>query len=172
VEIQGRSHAPGGAVNRLTGLAADDLDPAAPPQVVSTGTAFAIVVLRSSEALSRLMVNHRETQSYLQSYEGRWFYVLAPMPDHDGTGTKCFRARMQFYGGEDPATGSAAGCAISYLVGRGLVPEGEKVHLKQGIEIGRPSDIFLSAKRGQSAVTGVRVGGSTVLVAEGKLLVP
>jgi len=27
-----------------------------------------------------------------------------------------WRARMQFNGGEDPATGSAAGCAISYLV--------------------------------------------------------
>lgn len=79
---------------------------------------------------------------------------------------------MQFYGGEDPATGSAAGCAISYLVGRGLVAGGERIHLRQGIEIGRPSDIFLSARRDQAKVTDVRVGGSTVLVATGKLFLP
>ena len=40
---------------------ADDLDPALPPQVVSTGTAFAIVVLRSVEALARLKVNQDES---------------------------------------------------------------------------------------------------------------
>ena len=34
------------------------------------------------------------------------------------------RARMQFNGGEDPATGSAAGCAIAYLVARGAVAVG------------------------------------------------
>jgi trans-2,3-dihydro-3-hydroxyanthranilate isomerase len=79
---------------------------------------------------------------------------------------------MQFHGGEDPATGSAAGCAISYLVGHGLVPGGERIHLRQGIEIERPSDIFLSARRQNSSVTDVRVGGSTVLVAKGQLLSP
>ena len=41
-------------VARLTGLAVDDLDPGLPPQIVSTGTAFAIVALRSAEALARL----------------------------------------------------------------------------------------------------------------------
>ena len=54
---------------------------------------------------------------------------------------------MQFYGGEDPATGSAAGCAISYLVARGAVASGKRVHLRQGVEIGRPSDLFLSAQK-------------------------
>src|SRR5579863_6782870 len=38
-----------GTVARLTGLSIDDLHAAAPPQVVSTGTAFAIVALGSHE---------------------------------------------------------------------------------------------------------------------------
>jgi trans-2,3-dihydro-3-hydroxyanthranilate isomerase len=83
---------------------------------------------------------------------------------------------MQFYGGEDPATGSAAGCAISYLVGRGAVAPGERIAPRQGVEIGRPSLLFLSAQfqsgsaQGQSAkVNDVRVAGSTVLVAKGRL---
>jgi trans-2,3-dihydro-3-hydroxyanthranilate isomerase len=79
---------------------------------------------------------------------------------------------MQFNGGEDPATGSAAGCAISYLVGRGAVESGERIHVRQGVEMGRPSDLYLSAKIELAKVTDVRVAGSTVLVAKGQLFLP
>lgn len=99
-------------VARLCGLEADDLDGTAAPQVVSTGTAFAIVVLRSVEALGRLKVRQDEAQAWLRSRGGRWFYVLAPAAEST-EGKVRFRARMQFNGGEDPATGSAAGCAIT-----------------------------------------------------------
>jgi trans-2,3-dihydro-3-hydroxyanthranilate isomerase len=79
---------------------------------------------------------------------------------------------MQFYGGEDPATGSAAGCAISYLVARGAAASGEEILLRQGVEMGRPSDIRVSARIDNGKVTDVRVGGSTVLVAKGRLFLP
>ena len=155
-------------VARLAGLHSDDLDPALPPQVVSTGTAFAIVALRSEAALARLKVNQEEATAWLHERGARWFYVLAPALDQNQDGTN-YRARMQFYGGEDPATGSAAGCAIAYLVARGAVPSGARVHLRQGMEMGRPSDLFLSAKRESARVRDVRVAGSTVLVAKGQL---
>ncbi len=166
-------------VVRLCGLHPDDLDPSLPPQVVSTGTAFAIVVLRSLEALGRLKVDHDEATPWLRERGARWFYVLAPALDRNEDGTK-YRSRMQFYGGEDPATGSAAGCAISYLALRCMVDPGEVVHVQQGVEIGRASDLFLSARRENSGadavldarVTDVRVGGSTVLVAKGRLFLP
>lgn len=79
---------------------------------------------------------------------------------------------MQFYGGEDPATGSAAGCAISYLVRHGLVAPREQIHVQQGIEIGRRSDLFLRADLVSGKVKDVRVGGSTVLVAKGQIFLP
>jgi trans-2,3-dihydro-3-hydroxyanthranilate isomerase len=94
---------------------------------------------------------------------------------------------MQFNGGEDPATGSAAGCAISYLVRWRAVKSEETIHVRQGVEILRPSDLFLSAKLEASRsdgnettvyephearVTNVRVGGSTILVAKGRLFLP
>ena len=75
---------------------------------------------------------------------------------------------MQFNGGEDPATGSAAGCAISYLVRRGAAPSAETIRVRQGVEIGRASDLFLSARRVDEGVSEVRVGGSTVSVAVGR----
>jgi trans-2,3-dihydro-3-hydroxyanthranilate isomerase len=155
-------------VARLTGLALDDLNPSAPPQVVSTGTAFAIVVLRSADALSRLNVQQAEATAWLRARGARWFYVLAPT----GGTAPAFRARMQFHGGEDPATGSAAGCAISYLVARGMVPSGERIHVRQGVEMLRPSELSLSAKFENATVTDVRVAGSTVPVAKGQLFLP
>ena len=159
----------GAEVARLTGLEVEDLDPALPPQVVSTGTAFAIVALRSAEALARLRVNQQEATPWLRKRGARWFYVLGPVHDRSANGEPDWRARMQFHGGEDPATGSAAGCAIGYLVARGAVRSGTTVHLRQGEEIGRRSDLFLSAHQESARVTDVRVAGSTVLVAVGRL---
>jgi len=152
----------------LLGLEAGDLDAALAPQIVSTGTAFAIVVLRSLEALGRLKVNRDKASPWLRSRGARWFYLLAPDPNQDQGPTQ-WRARMQFTGGEDPATGSAAGCAISYLVARGAAPSGQSIHLRQGVEIGRPSDLHLAATLLGAKVTDVRVGGSTVPVAKGRL---
>jgi trans-2,3-dihydro-3-hydroxyanthranilate isomerase len=64
-------------------------------------------------------------------------------------------------------------------VGRGVVAPGERIHLRQGVEIGRPSDLYLSAEvmNGSTEmqsprVTNVRVGGSTVLAAKGQLFLP
>ena len=88
-----------GEVARLTGLAEEDLDPGLPPQIVSTGTAFAIVVLRSHEALAGLRVSRQEAAAWLLARGARWFYVLGPT----GGDAPAWRARMQFYGGEDPA---------------------------------------------------------------------
>lgn len=160
-------------VARMCGLRADDLDASAPPQIVGTGTAFAIVMLRSLDALQRLNVRQQESYAWLRERGARWFYVLAPGPNQNEDSTqRCFRARMQFNGGEDPATGSAAGCAVSYLVKRKLAPSDQRFLIRQGIEIGRPSEIFVAATALDGNVTNVRVAGSTVLVAKGKLFLP
>ena len=146
----------------LLGLRAEDLATQEPPQTVSTGLAYCIVVLQSVEALSRLRVDMRGSEQYFHSTDAKFFYAIAP--ESGGA----WRARMQFYNGEDPATGSAAGCAIAYLVRHGIVPSGEQVHIRQGVEIGRSSDLFVSANSILGRITDVRVGGSTVHVAKGR----
>lgn len=191
-------------VAALTGLSVDDFDAKLPIQIVSTGTAFAIVPLRSADSLARLRVRHEEANAFLKARGARWFYVLGPetaakaasAPETAGTAETLplWRARMQFNGGEDPATGSAAGCAISHLVRHGAVAPDRTIHVRQGVEMLRPSDLFLTAslqtfftskrqvtipvevqkKLGlkPAKVTKVRVGGSTILVATGRLFLP
>ncbi len=159
--VFGSTHNPA-AIAGVLGLRAEDIAGPA-PQTVSTGMAFCITVLRSVEALGRLKLDTARSVSYAAGSDAKFFYTLAP----EDSGV--WRARMQFYNGEDPATGSAAGCAISYLVRHGLCASGERLHLRQGIEIGRPSDLYLSAVFRNGEVSEVRVGGSTVPVAKGHI---
>ena len=159
----------------LMGLDVDDLAPGIKPQIVSTGTAFAIVALRSHDALAKVQVRMQQATPWLRERGARWFYAVGPT----GATEPAWRSRMQFEGGEDPATGSAAGCAIAYLVRHNVVPPGQRILLRQGVEIGRPSDLYLSARIENKVgdeeslrVTDIRVAGSTVLVAKGRLFLP
>jgi trans-2,3-dihydro-3-hydroxyanthranilate isomerase len=145
------------------GLSVDDLLPGAIPQTASTGLAYCIVPLRSLDVLGGLHIPQREAAAYLATMETRFFYCLARIPGEPNT----WQARMQFYNGEDPATGSAAGCAISYLVEHALAESEREIHIRQGVEIGRASELYVSARKTESGIDQVRVGGSTVPVAKG-----
>jgi trans-2,3-dihydro-3-hydroxyanthranilate isomerase len=75
---------------------------------------------------------------------------------------------MLFYGGEDPATGSAAGCAAAWMVAHGVAQPEERVLIEQGIEMKRPSRIFVRASKTDNRVVNVRVGGNAVEVMRGE----
>jgi trans-2,3-dihydro-3-hydroxyanthranilate isomerase len=79
---------------------------------------------------------------------------------------------MQFYNGEDPATGSASGCTIAYLVHHGQAASGQPVIIEQGIEMLRPSRIHVQADLTEGTVTNVFVGGRTIPVASGRFFLP
>ncbi len=170
----GQLHEPR-AVAAALGLPIEALDAGKPIQTVSTGIPFVVVPLASLSALQALAAPRSAAQGYLQGTDGKFIYVLAP----EGT-PNTWRARMQFYGGEDPATGSAAGCATAYLVHHGFAPPSRPLRIEQGVEIGRPSLLKTRAvltpapegAPGWAPASYVRVGGSTVLVAEGRFFLP
>jgi len=168
----------GAEVAEALGLPENAIDHAKPIQTVSTGIPFVIVPLVSVEVLRLLAVPQAASQRYLEGRDGKFFYAVAP-----GADATHWRARMQFYGGEDPATGSAAGCLTAYLVRHGYAPAGTPLLIEQGVEMGRRSvmhtQAVLQPAAGESdsgmapikiwdRTSYVRVGGSTVLVAEGR----
>jgi trans-2,3-dihydro-3-hydroxyanthranilate isomerase len=159
------------AVAKVIGLREEDLAEGYAPQTVSTGVPFCIVLLRSMEVLKRLQITKSVAQAWLSSQEAQFFYCIARVPEA-GEGEPGWRARMQFYSGEDPATGSAAGCCISWLVKHGLVRSGAIAVIEQGVEIRRPSRITVQAAMEGERVREVRVSGRTILVAEGRLFLP
>jgi trans-2,3-dihydro-3-hydroxyanthranilate isomerase len=75
---------------------------------------------------------------------------------------------MMFNNGEDPATGSAAGCAAAWMVAHGVAQPEERVLIEQGLEMKRPSRIFVRAARQDDRVVNVRVGGNVVEVLRGE----
>jgi trans-2,3-dihydro-3-hydroxyanthranilate isomerase len=157
-------------VAAVIGMAAEDFLPEVKPQSVSTGMSFCIVALRSVEALARLAMPAKESSAWLKERGLRWFYCIAP--SQRDAREAVWRARMQFYGGEDPATGSAAGCCVAYMVQHGLLESEQMLVLEQGVEMLRPSRIVARAKKMQGNVCDVRVSGRTIPVAEGRLFLP
>ncbi len=157
------------AVAAALNLSPEDLDPSAPVQTVSTGMAFCIVPLRSLEVASRLEIPQHTARPYLHRTGAKFFFCVT----RAAKGSLAdWHARMQFPNGEDPATGSASGCAIAWLVRHNLVPSRQPVVLEQGIEMLRPSRLHLQATRNGDAVTDVFVGGRTIPVASGHLFLP
>jgi trans-2,3-dihydro-3-hydroxyanthranilate isomerase len=158
------------AVARVTGLSAADFDSSAPIQTVSTGVPFTIAPLRSLKTLQNLRLDLDGSLEYLAKSGGKFFYFVC----RETVDPKArLHARMIFYNGDDPATGSAAGCCAAWMVAHGVVAGDEQVLIEQGLEVHRPSRIFVRATRhtgGQdNHVVNVRVGGNCVEVLRGEV---
>jgi trans-2,3-dihydro-3-hydroxyanthranilate isomerase len=69
---------------------------------------------------------------------------------------------------EDPATGSAAGPLAVHLARHGRTAFGDEIAIRQGDEIGRPSLLHAIARGSSQRIKSVEVGGSAVIVAEGR----
>lgn len=166
-------------IARGLGLSREDLDETLPIQACSTGNTMLMVPIRSLADLAR----SRPNISLLEEV-----YARNGFTSSGATGCYAFtretieigeaRAHARFFVGqnigEDPATGSAAGPLGGYLVYHNAtrvdpVDGVYKFVIEQGDFINRPSRIGLEVKGAPGRVEEVRVGGSSVVVAEGVL---
>ena len=148
-----------GAVMAAVGLEADAAVPGLPPQVVSTGLPALIAPVASQAALARADADFGALDELMCPHEVPNLYLA-----HWEPGAGRARARMfsrLVKGGEDPATGSAAGPLCAYLARR---TGSERVEIAQGVEMGRPSRL-VTALEGER----VRVGGCVVAIVDGEL---
>ncbi len=157
------------AIAPFTNLSATDFDDSVPIQTVSTGMPFTITAVRSLEKLRNLRVDLNRASEYIARTGGKFFYFVS----RETVDPKArLHARMFFYNGEDPATGSAAGCCASWMVAHGVAESDERVLIEQGIEMHRPSRIFVRAEKKDNQIINVRVGGNCVEVLRGELTLP
>lgn len=154
------------AVVRAAGLRDGDIDPSLPIQTVSTGLAYTVVPLRGLAVMERLQVDPKGSAEYLERSGGKFFYFVSRETVDPAAR---LHARMMFYNGEDPATGSAAGCTSAWMVAHGVARPEERVLIEQGVEMKRPSRIFVRAGRANDRVVNVRVGGNAVEVLRGEV---
>src|SRR6184192_1717456 len=154
-------------VARVIGTAVDEISPEWPIQAVSTGLTFTIVPFRNRQTLSDLKFSYGQAAEFLKNSGANFFYFLCP-ERRDGRLEP--RARMFFCGGEDPATGSAAGCAASWMIQHGVAKSDEQVLIRQGVECRRPSEMHVRATRKAGRVTDVRVGSYAIEVLRGNVV--
>jgi trans-2,3-dihydro-3-hydroxyanthranilate isomerase len=155
------------AVAKAIGLSVEDLDPELPVETVSTGVPFTVTPIRSLAVLRDLRIDPTRAGQYLAQTGGKFFYfVCRETVDPNAR----LHARMLFYGNEDPATGSAAGCTAAWMVSHGIAQPDERVLIEQGIEMKRPSRMFVRASKTDNRVVNVRVGGNAVEIMRGEMV--
>ena len=154
------------AVARATGLRIDDFDDSLPIETVTTGIPFTVTPLKSLTVMQNLHIDSQRAAEYLEKTGGKFFYfVTRETVARDAR----LHARMLFYNGEDPATGSAAGCSAAWMVAHGVAAADERVLIEQGIEMKRPSRIFVRSSQRDNRIVNVRVGGHAVEIMRGEL---
>ena len=71
---------------------------------------------------------------------------------------------------EDPATGAAAAALAGYMALREPGLEGTfKWEVVQGVDMGRPSRLYVEADKHEGRTTAVRVGGTAIVIGNGVL---
>lgn len=157
------------------GLAESDLRADLPIERGTAGVPFIYIPLASQRALDQAQPGSGVGDVLHDAVPHTGAYLFAaPEPGHaQPIGARMFAQGMGIV--EDAATGSAAGPFGAYLVRHGLAPLEDavaRISVAQGVQMGRPSRLFVTVEQRDGAISEVRVGGESVVVAQGEFLLP
>jgi trans-2,3-dihydro-3-hydroxyanthranilate isomerase len=158
-----------GEIAEVLSLSRDDVvDDAVGPVAYSCGVPFLFARLRNVDVVSRAELNYaawKRTLAQRGTNELFFFAEGGRLPGADVHG-RMFAPGLGVP--EDPATGSAVAALAGYLVALQQPADGTgKWTVEQGVEMGRPSLLHLEADIRDGVISGVRVGGQSVIVTEG-----
>lgn len=161
------------ALARALGLETDEiLDGDWAPRGWTCGVPYLFVAVRDRAAVARSRI---VADAWQRALVGTWApetFVFARDGERAGSDLHGRMYAPGFGIGEDPATGSAAAAMAGYLARRDPRRDGTlRWRLEQGFEMKRPSILDIEADVARGEVTSVRVGGATVLVCEGTMLI-
>jgi trans-2,3-dihydro-3-hydroxyanthranilate isomerase len=150
------------AVMAAVGLRGEDAHAELPPQVVSTGMPHVMAPVAEHGALARALPDYSTLYELSEPYGSIVVYLAWWDPERGEARARSFTRTAEM--GEDPATGSAAGPLGAYLFERS---GSERLVIRQGEEMGRPSVLEVEMEDGQP-----RVSGGVVPVFDGELSLP
>jgi trans-2,3-dihydro-3-hydroxyanthranilate isomerase len=142
------------------------------PTRFGAGNSFAFVPIASLEAIGKARVNSQHWEPVITRHGQVGAFLYCRETVHT---TSSFHARMfapDMGIPEDPATGSAAVAFAGVIHRFDAPPDGvHKRIIEQGFEMERPSLISLSLDIERSKLMTVRIGGHSVRVSEGRIMV-
>ncbi|SMY09506.1 PhzF family phenazine biosynthesis protein [Flavimaricola marinus] len=141
------------------------------PGVWAGGPAFLYIPVADADALARARPMEPDWSALMAAGGVDSAYLYTPSADGG------YQARMFSPGAgipEDPATGSASAILAAQLLAAGeLGPGTTEIPLRQGVEMGRPSDIGLTVTRSSDGAIGeVRIKGAAVRISHGQISPP
>lgn len=140
------------------------------PGLYQGGPGYLYVPVADPEALAAARPHEPAWTEVMTRAATGGAYLYTPGGDCD------YRARMFAPGGgvpEDPATGSASAILAAQLSASGALSDGTNtLSLRQGVEMGRPSEIGLTIDVENGAIAEIRVSGSAVAISEGRVALP
>lgn len=147
------------------------LDDIFPAQEVSTGLPFIIVPVKTLESVKGIRINKEAYFNLIENIQAKAVLVFCPETGNRQTDLHV-RVFCDYYGiPEDPATGSGNGCLAGYLVEhRYYRSRMIDICVEQGIEMGRPSLLYLKAREIRESQIEVMVGGKVIPVAKGEII--
>jgi len=161
------------ALAAALGVEPQFVDPAAPAQEVYSGSTFFIVPLATRKAVDGAVLDRAKVDALFAAagIQRRGIYVFST---ERGSDSATAYSRMLPAGGiEDPATGSAVGPAGSFMAKHRLVAADRagSIVVLQGVLARRPSLLHVRVEFEGGEVSGVKVGGTSVVVGEGTMAV-
>ncbi|SFH19285.1 PhzF family phenazine biosynthesis protein [Modicisalibacter xianhensis] len=155
---------------RLLGL--DDHQIISQPVLASCGLPYHLIELDSLEALGRARPSPSVWADWVTPSGYEQIYLHAA--DKAAGPERTLRSRMfSTEGGirEDPATGSAAAALAGHLATEMPNPGQSHWLIHQGVEMGRPSQIFAEAEHDGHGIT-IRIAGQAVVIGSGMISLP
>ncbi|NRA89320.1 MAG: PhzF family phenazine biosynthesis protein [Rhizobiales bacterium] len=140
------------------------------PDQFDGGVPFYSFPIRNRAALANIKINTLAVEKYIKGKFHRAFHCFTNDID-DGVDFATRMFSLDLGMNEDPATGSAAtsfaGAIASYAA---LGDKEHKFTLDQGVDMGRPSEIYLTIVMQNGKINQVRIGGYAVPYSKGSLL--
>ena len=141
--------------------------------VASVGIPFALVQIANSDALESAQPNIAAFEYCNEHYgypEEPVCIMIYYRSESGVVGARMFGPLAGIY--EDPATGSASAALAGLLASRDQRMDANiKYEISQGVEMGRPSEIFLEAKKVSGEIESVSIAGQCVPVITGTLTI-
>lgn len=145
-----------------------------PIRIGSAGVPFLFVACTSQEAVDRARIIDLRLSGF-QSPEPQGAFIFSPSALD---GELCVYSRMLGFERlgilEDPATGGASGPLGAFVVQEGISQVSELVRIvsRQGVRMGRPSNVLIELTYERDRLRKVEVGGQVVPVLDGTVALP
>ena len=150
----------------LFDLGIEEISDDVPVEEVSTGNRILIVPIKTLDAMQRAQGNVANMKRFFgKDLIGPYLFCLETMDSSAKVHTRFFAPHLGIL--EDPATGSAAGPLVGYLLKHRIFGNEFEVVNEQGVEMGRRSSIMMRGNF-QSGKYSIQIGGKCAYVGRGE----